>query len=86
MISVSNLSKCFGEQDLFADVSFQLNSGERYGLVGANGSGKTTFLKILRGDVPPSDGHRLHPQGARLGVLRQDHFLYEDERDHRTSR
>ena len=79
MISVSNLSKEYGERVLFADASFQLNPGERYGIVGANGSGKTTLLSILTGDIPPTDGSVAIPKSARVGVLRQDQFLYEDE-------
>ncbi len=79
MISVSNLAKSFGERVLFADASFQLNPGERYGIVGANGSGKTTLLGILSGDVEPTEGSVSIPRSLRLGVLRQDQFLYEDE-------
>jgi ATPase subunit of ABC transporter with duplicated ATPase domains len=79
MISVSGLGKSFGAQVLFADVSFQLNPGERYGLVGANGSGKTTLLNILAGFESPSEGSVSLPRRVKLGVLRQDQFLYEDE-------
>lgn len=79
MISVSNLEKEFGEHVLFAGASFQLNAGERYGLVGANGSGKTTLLGILGGDVEATDGTVSIPKSLRLGVLRQDQFLYEDQ-------
>jgi len=79
MISVSGLSKSFGVQTLFEDVSFQLNAGERYGLVGANGSGKTTLLNVLSGIEEPSAGSVAVPKRIRLGVLRQDQFLFEDE-------
>jgi ATPase subunit of ABC transporter with duplicated ATPase domains len=79
MISVSNLAKGFGDRDLFREATFQLNRGERYGLVGANGSGKTTLLNILSGDLEASDGTVSIPKAARLGVLRQDQFLYESE-------
>jgi ATPase subunit of ABC transporter with duplicated ATPase domains len=79
MISVSNLEKGFGDRILFADASFQLNPGERYGIVGANGSGKTTLLGILTGDLPASGGTVSVPKSLRLGVLRQDQFLYEDQ-------
>ncbi len=79
MISVSGLAKAFGSQSLFEDVAFQLNSGERYGLVGANGSGKSTLLRVLTGDELPSDGVVNIPKKLRLGVLRQDHFTYENE-------
>ena len=75
MISTHQLAKSFGDRTLFENVSLQLNAGSRYGLVGANGSGKTTFLKILAGDEPASDGTFVIPSRARVGVLRQDHFL-----------
>ncbi len=78
MISVSNLAKAFGPQTLFEGVSFQLDPGNRYGLVGANGSGKSTFLKMLGGDEPQSDGMISLPKRLRLGVLEQDHFRYEE--------
>jgi ATPase subunit of ABC transporter with duplicated ATPase domains len=78
MLAVSNLSKSFGPQTLFTDVSFQLNPGNRYGLVGANGSGKSTFLRILAGEEPVSGGSLSIPKRLKLGVLRQDHFQFED--------
>ena len=78
MLSVSNLAKVYGDRTLFADVSLMLNAGERYGLVGANGSGKTTLLNILAGELEPSDGEVSLPKRARVGVLRQDQFLYEE--------
>jgi ATPase subunit of ABC transporter with duplicated ATPase domains len=80
MISISNLGKAFGPQTLFEGASMQLNPGNRYGVVGANGSGKSTFLKILAGDELPSDGTLSIPKRLRLGVLRQDHFQYENDR------
>ena len=79
MISISGLTKYFGDRTLFADASFQLNAGERYGLVGANGSGKTTLLNILSGYEEASGGSVSVPKRLRLGVLRQDQFLYENE-------
>ncbi|MGD2071734.1 MAG: ABC-F family ATP-binding cassette domain-containing protein, partial [Gemmatimonadota bacterium] len=79
MISVSNLAKSYGDRTLFAGVSFQLEGGERYGLVGANGSGKTTLLNILGGRLDPDEGTVSIPGDARLGVLRQDHFLHEED-------
>ena len=79
MISISNLAKDFGDRTLFSNASFQLNPGERYGLVGANGSGKTTLLNIIAGSVDPTEGQVSIPKSLRLGVLKQDHFLYEQE-------
>jgi ATPase subunit of ABC transporter with duplicated ATPase domains len=79
MISVSGLVKSFGIEPLFTDVSFELNRGERYGLVGANGSGKTTLLNILSGHEDASDGSISLAKNLKLGVLRQDQFIYEDE-------
>jgi ATPase subunit of ABC transporter with duplicated ATPase domains len=79
VISVSNLAKSFGDRTLFAGASFQLNAGERYGLVGANGSGKTTLLRILSGDLDADDGSVSMAKRLRLGVLRQDQFIYEDQ-------
>ena len=79
MISANRLGKSFGERALFAGASFRLDPGRRYGLVGANGSGKTTLLGILAGDIHPSEGSVSIPRRTRLGVLRQDRFVYEDE-------
>ena len=79
MISISNLAKTYGDRTLFSGASFQLNEGERYGLVGANGSGKTTFVDIVSGELEASEGAVTIPKRLRLGVLRQDQFLYEDE-------
>ena len=79
MISVSSLAKSFGAQPLFTDVAFDLNRGERYGLVGANGSGKTTLLNIISGQEESSAGSVAIPKGIKLGVLRQDQFIYDDE-------
>ncbi|HEX3596981.1 MAG TPA: ABC-F family ATP-binding cassette domain-containing protein [Polyangiaceae bacterium] len=80
MITASRLGKSFGGRTLFEDVSLQLNAGSRYGLVGANGSGKTTFLKILAGDEPASDGTVTIGARTRMGVLRQDRFLDDARR------
>jgi ATPase subunit of ABC transporter with duplicated ATPase domains len=75
MITTTRLGKSYGGRTLFEGVSLQLNPGARYGLVGANGSGKTTFLRILAGDEAASDGSFTIAGEARLGVLRQDRFL-----------
>ena len=79
MISVSALARSFGDRTLFRDVTFVLSPGERYGLVGANGAGKTTLLNILAGDLDASEGSVSVPGRVRLGVLRQDRFVYEHE-------
>jgi len=78
MIAISDLEKSYGSQTLFDEVNLQLNPGCRYGLVGANGSGKSTLLRIIAGQEEPSAGTVSMPKRLRLGVLEQDHFLYED--------
>jgi ATPase subunit of ABC transporter with duplicated ATPase domains len=78
MIATTDLAKTYGARTLFEGVSLQLNPGARYGLVGANGSGKSTFLRILAGDEEASEGTFRMNKGARLGVLRQDRFLSDD--------
>jgi ABC-type oligopeptide transport system ATPase subunit len=80
MISLSNLTKYYGDQLLFEGASLQFNPGERYGIVGANGCGKSTLLRILTGEETASGGELSIAKRARLGVLRQDHFQYERER------
>ena len=75
MIATLGLAKEYGARTLFEGVALQLNAGARYGLVGANGSGKTTFLRILAGDEAASGGTFSLPKRARVGVLRQDRFL-----------
>ncbi len=79
MISIQRLGKSYGGRTLFEEVSLELNEGARYGLVGANGSGKTTFLKVLSGDEPQTDGSFTFPTRSRVGVLRQDHFLDDEQ-------
>jgi ATPase subunit of ABC transporter with duplicated ATPase domains len=79
MLATQNLGKSYGARVLFEGVTLKLNPGSRYGLVGANGSGKTTFLTILAGDEPASDGSFSLPKTARVGVLRQDRFLRDEE-------
>jgi ATPase subunit of ABC transporter with duplicated ATPase domains len=79
MLATQNLGKSYGARVLFEGVTLKLNPGSRYGLVGANGSGKTTFLTILAGDEPASDGGFSLPKTARVGVLRQDRFLRDEE-------
>jgi len=78
MITITNLSMYYGTKTLFEDVNIKFDVGKRYGLVGANGTGKTTLLHLLSGEESPSSGEVSTPQRARLGMLKQDHFRYED--------
>ncbi|NGM88321.1 ABC-F family ATPase [Parapusillimonas sp. SGNA-6] len=80
MISTANLTIQFGPKPLFENVSVKFGEGNRYGLIGANGSGKSTFMKIIGGDLEPSAGNVSLEPGVRLGKLRQDQFAYEDIR------
>jgi ATPase subunit of ABC transporter with duplicated ATPase domains len=75
MIRTTDLGKAYGARVLFEGVSLELNEGSRYGLVGANGSGKTTFIRVVSGDEQATSGSVHIPKRARVGVLRQDHFL-----------
>src|SRR4051812_14651185 len=79
MIAVNGLGKSYGARTLFDEVTLKLVRGSRYGLVGANGSGKTTFLEIVAGDEPASDGNVVIDKGARVGVLRQDRFMRDED-------
>lgn len=79
MLATLNLGKSYGARTLFAGVALRLNVGSRYGLVGANGSGKTTLLNMLAGDEPVTEGSFSLPKRARIGVLRQDRFLDDDQ-------
>ncbi len=78
MINVVDLSMSFGPQVLFENVNVVFNKGDRYGLTGPNGCGKSTFMKIISGDIEPVSGQIYRP--TRLGILRQDHYLYENVR------
>ncbi|MHA6194823.1 ABC-F family ATPase [Pseudomonas wadenswilerensis] len=77
MISTANITMQFGAKPLFENVSVKFNNGNRYGLIGANGCGKSTFMKILGGDLEPSAGQVMLEPNTRLGKLRQDQFAYE---------
>jgi ATPase subunit of ABC transporter with duplicated ATPase domains len=79
VIDLAGLAKSYGARTLFEDVSLKLVPGSRYGLVGANGSGKTTLLEIIAGDEPATEGSVNIAKTARVGVLRQDRFLNDDE-------
>ena len=80
MLSTSNVSVQFGAKPLFEQVTVKFADGNRYGLIGANGCGKSTFMKILSGDLDHSSGEVMLQSGLRLGKLNQDQFAYEDER------
>ncbi len=77
MLSVSNLSVQFGKRVLFDEVNTSFNNGNCYGIIGANGSGKSTFLKIVSGKQDPTSGHVSLESGKRMSVLEQDHSLYD---------
>jgi ATPase subunit of ABC transporter with duplicated ATPase domains len=78
MITVTKVSLRFGERKLFEDVNLKFTSGNCYGVIGANGAGKSTFLKILTGELEPSTGDVSISPGARVSVLRQDHYQYDE--------
>ena len=78
VISTANITMQFGAKPLFENVSVKFGNGNRYGLIGANGCGKSTFMKILGGELEPSAGQVMLEPNVRLGKLRQDQFAYED--------
>ncbi|PFR19187.1 ABC transporter ATP-binding protein, partial [Bacillus cereus] len=78
MITVSNVGLRFADRKLFDDVNIKFTPGNCYGLIGANGAGKSTFLKILSGEIDPSTGDVHITPGERLAVLKQNHFEYEE--------
>ena len=80
MISTSGITIQFGEKPLFENVNLRFGDGNRYGLIGANGCGKSTFMKILGGDLAPTAGQVALDRGIRMGKLRQDQFAYEEMR------
>lgn len=80
MLSTNNVSVQFGEKPLFENVSVKFGDGNRYGLIGANGAGKSTFMKVIGRELEPTSGEVILQQGLRLGKLRQDQFAYEQEK------
>ena len=78
MISANGVSLRYGARKLFEDVNIKFTEGNCYGLIGANGAGKSTFLKILSGDIEPNNGDVSITPGQRMAVLKQDHFAYDD--------
>ena len=78
MLAASGVTIRFGKRTLFEDVNLKFNKGCCYGIIGANGAGKSTFLKVLSGEIEPSKGEVTKEKGERLSVLKQDHFAYEE--------
>ncbi len=80
MIQATNVSLKFGKRTLFEDVNIKFTNGNCYGLIGANGAGKSTFLKLLSGEIETTTGEISVTKGERISFLRQDHYQYEDKR------
>lgn len=78
MITTANITMQFGSEPLFENISAKFGNGNRYGLIGANGSGKSTFMKILSGELTPSAGNVSFAPGTKLGILSQDQFAFEE--------
>ena len=78
MLNVSNLSLQFGKRVLFDEVNIKFTNGNCYGIIGANGAGKSTFLKILSGEIDPTSGQVSLEKGKRMSVLEQNHFKYDE--------
>lgn len=78
MLSANGVTVRFGKRVLFEDVNIKFGKGNCYGIIGANGAGKSTFLKVLSGDLEPSKGDVTLDKGERISVLKQDHFAYEE--------
>ena len=78
MIQANNVTLRFGKKALFEEVNIKFTEGNCYGIIGANGAGKSTFLKILSGELEPTQGDISITPGQRLSVLEQDHFKYDD--------
>jgi ATPase subunit of ABC transporter with duplicated ATPase domains len=78
MISTSNVSLAYGKRTLFEDVTIKFTPGNCYGLIGANGAGKSTFLKILSGEIDPRTGTVEIPAGMRMAILKQNHFEFDE--------
>lgn len=79
MITVTNVGLRYGDRKLFEDVNIKFTPGNCYGVIGANGAGKSTFLKILSGEIEPNTGEVSIAPGVRMSVLKQDHFEYDDK-------
>ena len=78
MLSANGVTVRFGKRVLFEDVNIKFGKGNCYGIIGANGAGKSTFLKVLSGEIEPSKGDVSLDKGERISVLQQDHFAFEE--------
>ncbi|MDE7396550.1 MAG: ATP-binding cassette domain-containing protein, partial [Muribaculum sp.] len=79
MIAVNNLGQQFGKRVLFQDVNLKFTPGNCYGIIGANGAGKSTLMRILSGDLTPTQGSVTQGPGERMSVLEQDHFKHDED-------
>ena len=77
MLSANGVTVRFGKRVLFEDVNIKFGKGNCYGIIGANGAGKSTFLKVLSGEIEPSKGDVTLDRGERLSMLQLDHFAFE---------
>ena len=84
MISAANICLAYGKRTIFKNVNIKFTPGNCYGLIGANGAGKSTFLKILAGNSDPDKGEVFIDKGMRLAVLSQDQFAFDEETDFNT--
>ena len=78
MLSANGVTIRFGKRVLFEDVNIKFSKGNCYGIIGANGAGKSTFLKVLSGEIEPNKGDVSIDKGERISVLKQDHFAFEE--------
>lgn len=79
MIATASLGMRFSGRKLFEDVNLKFTPGNCYGVIGANGAGKSTFVKILSGELEATEGEVIFDKNKRMSVLKQDHFQYEEE-------
>ena len=80
MLQVNNVSLKFDKRTLFSDVNLKFTSGNCYGIIGANGAGKSTFLKLLTGEIDTTTGDITVSKGERISILKQDHYEFDDMR------
>ena len=78
MLTTNGVTVRFGKRVLFEDVNIKFTKGNCYGIIGANGAGKSTFLKVLSGEIEPSKGDVSLEKGERISVLKQDHYAFEE--------